>query len=40
VSGKLVHRLVLGGYESEEDAKWKLKTLREKGMNGFVFRIP
>jgi len=40
VSGKLVHRLVLGGYASEEDARWKLKTLREKGMNGFVFRIP
>ncbi|MCZ7557206.1 MAG: septal ring lytic transglycosylase RlpA family protein [Bacteroidia bacterium] len=40
VSGKLVHRLVLGGYESEADALWKLKTLREKGMDGFVFRIP
>jgi rare lipoprotein A len=40
VSGKLVHRLVLGGYQSENDAKWKLKTLREKGMDGFVFRIP
>jgi rare lipoprotein A len=40
VSGKLVHRLVLGGYQSEADAKWKLKTLREKGMDGFVFRIP
>lgn len=40
VSGKMVHRLVLGGYASEDDAEWKLKTLREKGMDGFVFRIP
>ncbi len=40
VSGKMVHRLVLGGYESEDAAEWKLKSLREKGMDGFVFRIP
>ena len=40
VSGKMVHRLILGGYESEDAAEWKLKSLREEGMNGFVFRIP
>jgi len=39
VKGKLVHRVIIGAYDSEEAAKWKLKTLREKGINGFVFRI-
>lgn len=40
VSGKLVHRLVVGDYATEEAARWKLQTLREKGFEGFVLRIP
>jgi rare lipoprotein A len=40
VSGKLVHRIVVGDYETEEAANWKLKTLREQGFEGFVLRIP
>ncbi len=40
VGGKLVHRIVVGDYETEEEANWKLKTLREQGFNGFVLRIP
>ncbi|MDX9759178.1 MAG: septal ring lytic transglycosylase RlpA family protein [Bacteroidota bacterium] len=40
VSGKLVHRLVVGDYKTEEAARWKLRTLREKGFDGFVMRIP
>ena len=40
VAGKLVHRIVVGDYENEDAAKWKLKTLREQGFDGFVLRIP
>lgn len=40
VGGKLVHRIVVGDYESEDEANWKLKTLKEQGFNGFVLRIP
>lgn len=40
VSGKLVHRIVVGDYETEAAAEWKLKTLREQGFNGFILRIP
>lgn len=40
VNGQRVHRIVMGGYESEAAAKWKLKTMKEKGFDGFVFRIP
>lgn len=40
VGGKLVHRIVVGDYESEDEANWKLKTLREQGFSGFVLRIP
>lgn len=40
VSGKLVHRLVVGDYETEEAAKWKLQTLKGQGFDGFVLRIP
>lgn len=39
VDGELVHRLILGGYESEDAAMWKLKTLRDKGIDGFIFQI-
>ncbi|MFA6234353.1 MAG: septal ring lytic transglycosylase RlpA family protein [Bacteroidota bacterium] len=40
VAGKLVHRIVVGDYETEEAANWKLTTLREQGFDGFVLRIP
>lgn len=40
VAGKLVHRLVVGDYETEAAANWKLKSLREQGFEGFVLRIP
>jgi len=40
VAGKLVHRIVIGDYDTEEAAAWKLKTLKEEGFNGFVTRIP
>ena len=40
VKGQRVHRIVVGGYESEAAAKWKLKTMKEEGFDGFVFRIP
>jgi rare lipoprotein A len=40
VAGKVVHRVVLGGYESKEAADWKLRTLKQQGIDGFVFRIP
>ena len=40
VNGARVHRIVLGGYDSKEAAEWKLKTLKAKGIDGFVFRIP
>jgi rare lipoprotein A len=39
VNGKLVHRIVIGGYDSEEGANWKLKTLKEQGIDGFVFVV-
>ncbi|MCB2203400.1 septal ring lytic transglycosylase RlpA family protein [bacterium] len=40
VKGKLVHRLVVGAYETEAAARWKQKTMKEQGVDGFVFRIP
>jgi rare lipoprotein A len=40
VRGQRVHRIVVGGYESEDAAKWKLKKLKDAGIDGFVFRIP
>jgi rare lipoprotein A len=40
VNGQLVHRLVVGAYETEKSARWKLKTMKEQGVDGFVFRIP
>jgi rare lipoprotein A len=40
VDGRRVHRLVVGGYETEAAAEWKRKTLAEQGIDGFVFRIP
>jgi len=40
VKGQRVHRIVVGGYESEAAAKWKLKMMKEEGFDGFVFRIP
>ena len=40
VAGKLVHRLVVGDYETEAAANLKLKSLREQGFEGFVLRIP
>lgn len=40
VKGQLVHRLVVGAYENEKAARWKLKTMKEQGVDGFVFRIP
>ncbi len=40
VSGKLVHRIVVGDYETRDAAAWKLKTLQEQGFSGFVIRIP
>lgn len=40
VEGRLVHRLVVGAYDSEASARWKLKTMKEQGVDGFVFRIP
>ncbi|MBN1447884.1 MAG: septal ring lytic transglycosylase RlpA family protein [Bacteroidetes bacterium] len=40
VDGRRVHRLVVGGYETEAAAEWKRKSLAEQGIDGFVFRIP
>ncbi len=40
VRGQRVHRIVVGGYETEDAASWKLKTLKKAGIDGFVFRIP
>lgn len=40
VRGQRVHRIVVGGYDTEEAAQWKLKTLKKAGIDGFVFRIP
>lgn len=40
VAGKLVHRIVVGDYETEEAANWKLRLLKEQGFQGFVLRIP
>jgi rare lipoprotein A len=40
VAGKLVHRIVVGDYATEEAASWKLKAMREQGFDGFVLRIP
>lgn len=40
VAGKLVHRIVVGDYDTEDAASWKLKTLKEQGFIGFVIRIP
>lgn len=40
VDGRLVHRLVVGPYDTEAAARWKLKTMKEQEVDGFVFRIP
>lgn len=39
VKGSPVHRIIVGDYETQAAAAWKLKTLREKGFTGFVFQI-
>lgn len=40
VNGQRVHRIVVGGYDTEAAARWKLKKMKEEGFDGFVFRIP
>ncbi|MFZ1730728.1 MAG: septal ring lytic transglycosylase RlpA family protein [Bacteroidota bacterium] len=39
VAGKLVHRIVVGDYATEDAANWKLKSLKEQGFDGFVLNI-
>ena len=39
VNDRVVHRIVIGGYDSEAAATWKLKTLKEQGIDGFVFIV-